>query len=74
VTVSLHGFGHATIYRLSAPNYKATSGITYAGQTFDGSSDGFFHGPQTLESVAGINGDFKVDMPITSAALIVFAP
>jgi hypothetical protein len=74
VTVSLPGFNHATIYRLSAPNYQATSGITYAGQTFGSSSDGFLHGSQTLESVTGVSGDFKVNMPITGAALIVFAP
>jgi len=73
VDISLSGYTHAQIYRLSAPSYLSTSGVTFAGQTFDGSTDGVIQGTQTIESVDASNGSFEVPMPITSAALVVFS-
>lgn len=72
VDVTISGYSHARIYRLTAPSYKSTSGVTFAGQTFDGSKDGSIQGTQITESVDVLNGVFHVPMPITSAALVVF--
>jgi len=72
VDVTISGYSHAQIYRLIAPSYQSTSGVTFAGQTFDGSKDGTIQGTQTTQSVDVSNEVFQVTMPITSAALIVF--
>jgi len=72
VDVTISGYSHAQIYRLTAPTFQSTSGVTFAGQTFDGSKDGTIQGTQITESVNLSNGIFQIPMPITSAALIVF--
>ena len=72
VSVSLPGYTQATVLRLTAPSYQSTSGVTLAGQTFDGSTDGTIRGTQTLETIDGTNGVFQLPMSITSAALVVF--
>jgi Glycosyl hydrolase family 79 C-terminal beta domain/Abnormal spindle-like microcephaly-assoc'd, ASPM-SPD-2-Hydin len=73
VDITLSGYSHAQIYRLTAPSYLSTSGVTFAGQTFDGSKDGVIQGTQTTESVDVSDGVFQIPMPITGAALVVFA-
>jgi hypothetical protein len=72
VNITISGYSHARIYRLTAPTFQSTSGVTFAGQTFDGSKDGTIQGMQITESVDVSNGVFQVAMPITSAALVVF--
>jgi hypothetical protein len=72
VNVVLNGYSHAQVYRLTAPNYLSTSGVTFAGQTFDGSTDGVIQGTQTVDSIDVADGAFQIPMPITSAALVVF--
>ena len=72
VGIQLSGYSHAQVYRLTAPTYLSTSGVTFAGQTFDGSMDGTMQGIQTIESVDASDGIFLISMPITSAALVVF--
>jgi len=72
VDITLSGYSHAQIYRLTAPTYRSTSGVTFAGQTFDGSTNGVIQGAQTVESVDVSDGVFEVSMPITSAVLVVF--
>jgi Glycosyl hydrolase family 79 C-terminal beta domain len=72
VDITLSGYSHAQIYRLTAPSYLSTSGVTFAGQTFDGSMNGIIQGTQTIESVDASDGVFEVPMPITSAALVIF--
>jgi hypothetical protein len=72
VDITLSGYSHAQIYRLTAPSYLSTSGVTFAGQTFDGSTNGVIQGTQTIESVDVSDGVFEVPMPITSAALVIF--
>jgi hypothetical protein len=72
VNVTIRGYSHAQIFRLTAPSYQSTSGITFAGQTFDGSKDGVIQGSQAIESVNISNGVFQIPMPVTSAALVVF--
>jgi hypothetical protein len=72
VDITLSGYSHAQIFRLTAPSYQSTSGITFAGQSFDGSTNGVIQGTQTTESVDVSNGVFQIPKPITSAALVVF--
>jgi hypothetical protein len=72
VDITISGYSHAHIYRLTAPSYLSTSGVTFAGQTFDGGDNGVIRGTQTIQSVDVSDGVFAVPMPITSAALVVF--
>jgi hypothetical protein len=72
VDVTLSGYHHAQIYRLTAPSYQSTSGVTFAGQTFDGSANGVIQGTQMIESVDASDGVFEVPMPVTSGALVIF--
>ncbi len=73
VDVSIGGYTHAQVYRLTAPSYQSTSGVSFGGQTFDGSTDGTIQGSQTVESIDLTDGVFEIPMPITSAALVVFS-
>ena len=73
VDVSISGYTQAQVYRLSAPSYQSTTGVTFAGQTFDGSTDGSIQGTKAVESIAVTDGVFEIPMPITSAAIVVFS-
>jgi hypothetical protein len=46
--------------------------VTFAGQTFHASTNGFIQDTQTIESVDVSNGVFQIPMQITSATLVVF--
>jgi hypothetical protein len=72
VAISLSGYSHVQILRPTAPSYLSTSGVTFAGQTFDGSTNGVLQGTQTVESADLSGGVVEVSMPITSAALVIF--
>ena len=74
VAVTLAGYNHAQILRLTAPSYQSTSGVTFAGQTFDGSTDGSMQGLQSIDQIDVAHGVFNIPMPITSAALVIFTP
>jgi hypothetical protein len=73
VAMTLSGYSHAKVYRLSAPSYQSKTGVTFAGQTFDGSISGKLKGTQIIESINEADGVFQLSMPVTSAALIVFS-
>jgi len=73
VDIAVSGYSHAKVYRLTAPTYLSTSGVTFAGQSFDSSTDGTIQGSQTIESISSMDGVFQIPMPITSAALVVFS-
>jgi Glycosyl hydrolase family 79 C-terminal beta domain len=61
--------------RLRAPSVKATSGVTLAGQTFDGTVNGLPLGPHTSEQVMPQNsGSYILDLPPASAALLTLNP
>ncbi len=74
VTISVPGFGAATLTRLIASSYKATKGVTLGGQTFDGSVDGAIHGNSSEESVTPAGGVYSVTLAPTSAALLTIQP
>jgi hypothetical protein len=73
VAVTLPGYSQASILYLTAPSYTSVNGVNFAGQTFDGSTDGTIQGTQAPVVVSGINGVFQVPMSPTSAALMIFA-
>jgi hypothetical protein len=47
--------------------------VTLGGQTFDTSVDGTIQGTPSTQTVQGIRGVFAIQMPVTSAALVVFS-
>lgn len=70
VGISVPGYRLGTIKRLIAPSYSAKTGISIAGQTFDGSVDGKPIGTEYGELATGVNGKFEVSVEPTSAVLI----
>jgi hypothetical protein len=73
VQIGLPGYRTGTVRYLTAASYSATNGVTWAGQTFDGSPDGTVQGPFVSTTISASSGVFTLhDMPITSAALIDF--
>lgn len=74
VSVAMPGYSRASLIRLLAPSYTSTSGVTFGGQTLDGSREGMPHGTPKSEGFNGSNGVFQIPMPVTSAALVVFYP
>ncbi len=73
IQVSLAGFMHASVLRLTAPSYLSLNGVAFAGQTFDGSTDGTIQGAQSIESISVTAGSFQIAMAPVSAALVIFA-
>jgi len=63
----------ATLKRLEAPSPDATSGLTYAGQTFDQSADGNSVGALKQESIAMKDGSLRFHIAPASAALLTIA-
>ncbi len=72
VSISMPGYSQAMVLRLMAPSYTSTTGVTFAGQTLDGSKDGKLQGTKTEETLEGTDGVFQIPMSITSAALVIF--
>ncbi len=72
VSISMPGYSQATVLLLTAPSYTSTAGVTFAGQTLDGSLSGKLQGTKTEETLEGTDGVFQIPMSITSAALVIF--
>jgi hypothetical protein len=72
VSINLPGYTAGAAATLSASSYQATTGVSLAGQTFDGSLDGTLQGQKLTENVAGGNGAFSVKVIPSSAVLITF--
>ncbi|MGD0940010.1 MAG: glycosyl hydrolase family 79 C-terminal domain-containing protein [Terracidiphilus sp.] len=72
VAINLPGYTGASVIFLTAPSYSSTSGVTFGGQTFDGSADGTVQGNRTVETIQGTDGLFQLPMSVTSAALVTF--
>ena len=73
VAITVPGYSQATVLRLTAPSYTSTTGVTFAGQTLDGSQDGKLQGIHRIETIEGTDGVFQIPMSTTSAALVGFA-
>jgi len=70
VQFSVPGYANGTAYPLTASSYTATTGVRYAGQTFDGSTDGSIQGTLSTTALTATNGTFSVTVPAVSAMLI----
>jgi hypothetical protein len=74
VQITLPGYTSGTVRYLTAPSYSATNGVTWGGQTFDGSQDGTIQGSLATTTITDSNGVFTLrNMPITCAAVIDFS-
>ncbi len=60
--------------RLRAPSVNATSGVTLAGQTFDGTVDGLPLGTYTNEKIMPQNGSYSLELPPANAAMLTLNP
>jgi Glycosyl hydrolase family 79 C-terminal beta domain len=74
VAVSIPGYATASAGLLTAPSYTASAGITWRGQTFDGSTNGLIQGATVKYPVQAKSGVFTVNVPITSAVVLTVAP
>ncbi len=73
VSISLPGYTAGTVQYLSAASYQAQNGVTFGGQTFDGTPDGTIQGTPIASTISSQTGNFTLpNVPITSAALITF--
>lgn len=70
VQVKIPGYRVGTVSMLTAASYSSTSGISLAGQTFDGSTDGRLQGEKQVSQIEANDSLFTVDVPTTSAVLL----
>ena len=62
----------ASVCYLSAPSFTSTSGVTFAGQTFDGSTTGTIQGAASYTTLTPSGGVFTIPMAVTQAAIVRF--
>jgi hypothetical protein len=74
IAIALNGYAQAVVTRLTAQAYSSTTGVTLAGQTFDGSTDGKPQGAAYSETVQPTGSTYTVALPAVSAALITIQP
>jgi hypothetical protein len=74
VQVTLPGYSSGNLVSLNASSYLATSGVTLAGQTYDGSPDGALQGTQVTETVAPSNGVWNIPVQPVSAVMVNLQP
>jgi len=72
VQITLPGYQTATASYLMAPSLTSTTGVTYAGQTFDGSADGTIQGVLRTYQVPAFSNVYTVQLPVASAVLLTF--
>ena len=72
--ITLSGYQTATATYLKAPSLTSTTGVTYGGQTFDGSSDGTLQGAVQTWQVPAFSNVYQVQLPIASAVLLTLQP
>jgi hypothetical protein len=74
VSITLNGFGNGTLAKLVAPSVSSKTGVTWAGQTFDGSTDGTIQGTESTTTVVPAGNVYTFSVTTTSAALLTIAP
>jgi hypothetical protein len=68
-------FDHATLARLTAPSPSSTSGVTLGGQSFGTQTGtGLLTGRAQNASLMPSQGRYVVQLPATSAAMLVLSP
>jgi hypothetical protein len=70
VQLSVPGYSSGVVKRMLAPTFSSKTGITLAGQTFDGSQDGKPVGTAYGEIAGSQDGTFEVSVGPTSALLL----
>ena len=70
INITLSGFGNGTLSRLAAPSVSSKTGVTWAGQTFDGSPDGTIQGTESSTTVVPNLNMYTFSISPTSAALL----
>ncbi len=63
-----------SLVRLTAASASATNGVTFAGQTFDGTTNGNPVGNYVTTKVTPVNGVYTFLLPAASAALLTISP
>jgi Glycosyl hydrolase family 79 C-terminal beta domain len=74
VALAVPGYFSGTLKRLAAPAFRATEGISFGGQSFDGSRDGIPGGAEASKPMAARNGAFTIPVAPTSAVLATLRP
>jgi hypothetical protein len=74
VQITLPGYSSGSIVRLTASNYLAASGVTIAGQTYDGSKDGSLQGSPVAETISPTSGIWVVTVGAASAVMVNLEP
>jgi len=67
---SIPGYNTGTVLALTASSYTATNGVTFGGQTFDGSTTGQITGTPVSQTITPSGGVFSISVSPTSAMLI----
>lgn len=74
VVINLPGYTKGTVRYLQAPAITSKTGVTFGGQTFDGSTDGTIQGKLVTSTITAQDGVFTLPaMPVTAAAMIDFS-
>jgi hypothetical protein len=73
VSINLPGFRTSTVLRLTASSVSSKNGVTIAGQTMDGSSDGRLQGVKRLETLNPSSGGFRLSTGAYSAVIVEFS-
>jgi hypothetical protein len=74
VQVTLSGYSSGTVSALKGNGYSATNGITLAGQTYDGSSDGTLKGSPQTQTIGPVEGVWTIPVDPMSAVLVDLQP
>jgi hypothetical protein len=75
VQFTLNGFSHGVITRLSDPGgYMAKTGVTFGGQTYDGSPDGTLQGSLVTEPITPLGNTWTLPVQPMSAVLVDLVP
>jgi len=74
VAITLNGFGDGTLSKLVAPSVSSKTGVTWAGQTFDGSTDGTIQGTVSTTAVVPAGNVYTFSVATTSAVLLTINP
>lgn len=74
VQVTLLGYSKGTTSSLMADGYLATNGITIAGQTYDGSTDGTLRGSAETQTIYPVEGVWTIPVGVMSAVSVDLQP
>jgi Chitobiase/beta-hexosaminidase C-terminal domain/Glycosyl hydrolase family 79 C-terminal beta domain len=74
VQLTLPGYRSGSIVRLTAGSYLASTGVTIAGQTYDGSPDGTLQGTSVTETTYPSSDVWTIPVNSVSAVLVNLQP